>query len=200
MAREAAGPPPLRAASETDSPSRLKYVEPEFPSNLRRPEAFGTVAFDILVGSNGKVRLIRITQSVPLIDDVITQAATQWEYKPMILAGQSVPVIVPYRYSWAGDAVPAEVLAQLGGTGRFEDQTVLSGTYKNSSSWTIGWIESVFRGPKDKLMPVKWERHCQTSGVILPGQDKEFRCQMDAVDLSADWRWEIKAASGLPGN
>jgi TonB family protein len=198
--REAIGPPPLRAGIDTQMPTRLKTVPPKFSQEARRPEAFGTVSLDLLVSTDGKVRSIKITESLPMLDNEIKAAVSQWEYKPTIVAGQPVPVVVPIEYIWAGDPLPPEALAGITGTGRFENESLLTGTLKNNGKWTLGWVTNVFKGPKDETLPVKWERRCEISEVIPPGQERKLRCEMEKVDLSANWRWHITAAWGLPSN
>jgi len=198
--REAIGPPPLRAGTDTQMPTCLKTVPPKFSQEARRPEAFGTVSLDLLLSTDGKVRSIKITESLPMLDNEIKAAVSQWEYKPTIVAGQPVPVVVPVQYIWAGDPLPPEALAGITGTGRFENESLLTGTLKNNGKWTLGWVTNVFMGPKDETLPVKWERRCEISEVIPPGQERKLRCEMEKVDLSANWRWHITAAWGLPSN
>jgi len=200
LIREAAGPRPLRAGTETDWPISIKVVPVTLSQEARRPEAFGTVGLDVLVGSDGKVRSIKVTESVPLIDEDVKAAVNQWEYKPLVLAGQSVPAIIPVHYTWAGDSVPREVLAQLTGTGALKSTSVFAGTFKNPSAWTIGRVSFVLRGPEDKQLPVQWERECDIIVITWPGGNNEFWCEVQPVDNASDWRWQMKAAWGLPSN
>ncbi len=198
LTNEAVGPFPLRAGTESDWPTRIKDVPVTFSQPSRRPEAFGTVGLDVLIGSHGKVRSIIVTESVPFIDEEVIAAVRQWEYKPMVLAGQSVPVILPITYTWAGDSAPKEILAQLNGRAGLKKESVFGGRLKNSSTWTIGWVSLAIKGPKETNVPVKWERKCQVSTVISPGQEVEFLCRIEPVDLLAGANWDIVAAWGLP--
>ena len=80
--------------TEVEAPVRRKSVDPEYPAEARRGWIQGTVALDIVIGSNGKVEDVAIVRSVPLLDDAAIEAVRQWEYHPAVIEGRAVPVVM----------------------------------------------------------------------------------------------------------
>ena len=54
----------------------------------------GTVVLEATIGPDGRVTDTRIVRSIPLLDQAAIDAVQQWEYKPTMVKGQAVPVIV----------------------------------------------------------------------------------------------------------
>jgi TonB family protein len=196
---DAAGPPPIRVGTNIAMPDRIIYVEPEIPFQARRKEALGAVALNVLLSSDGKVQSITITESVPLINEAVLQAVKQWQYKPTIYNGIAVPVVVPVRYNYIGVPIPKELVAQLkGSNAKFESSSLLTGSISNPTTWTVGVVRLMFKGPRDEKLPVKWERTCDSYIVIEPGASADFRCDLSGVDHSQSSRWYWTEAWGLP--
>jgi protein TonB len=54
----------------------------------------GTVQVEATIAPDGKVSDARVVKSVPLLDQAALDAVKQWEYKPTMVKGVAVPVIV----------------------------------------------------------------------------------------------------------
>jgi protein TonB len=54
----------------------------------------GTVTLEVLVDERGLVADARVLKSIPLLDQSALEAARQWEFKPAMLNGEPVPVLI----------------------------------------------------------------------------------------------------------
>ena len=59
-----------------------------------RARVEGTVTLEALVDERGRVADARVVKSIPLLDQSALAAAKQWEFKPAMLNGEPVPVLV----------------------------------------------------------------------------------------------------------
>jgi protein TonB len=59
-----------------------------------RARVEGTVTIEALVDEQGHVADARVIKSIPLLDQSALEAARQWEFKPALLDGKPVPVLV----------------------------------------------------------------------------------------------------------
>ena len=59
-----------------------------------RARVEGTVTLEALVDERGLVADARVLKSIPLLDQSALEAAKQWEFKPAMLNGEPVPVLV----------------------------------------------------------------------------------------------------------
>jgi protein TonB len=77
-----------------DSAARpLKITRPRYPQEARAKNIEGTVVVEILIDSSGRVVRARVIQSVPLLDAAALECVYQWEFKPAVKNGRSVPTI-----------------------------------------------------------------------------------------------------------
>ncbi len=79
---------PIRA------PTKVKNVEPEYPAIAKSARVGGVVQIQATIGPDGKVRDAEVTKSVPLLDQAALDAVKQWEYRPTMVKGTAVPVVV----------------------------------------------------------------------------------------------------------
>lgn len=61
-------------------------VSPKWPES-RTAVTHGVVAMDVLVGADGTVHDVRVTQSVPELDDAAMVAVRRWRYQPLTRDG-----------------------------------------------------------------------------------------------------------------
>lgn len=59
-----------------------------------RARVEGTVTLEVLVDERGLVADARVLKSIPLLDQSALEAARQWEFKPAMLNGEPVPVLI----------------------------------------------------------------------------------------------------------
>jgi periplasmic protein TonB len=67
-----------------EMPAVVRRVEPEYPSLAREAGVSGTVLARLLVGRDGRVLDVKVDErhGVPMLDDVVVQAARQWVFTP----------------------------------------------------------------------------------------------------------------------
>ena len=91
---ELGGVKPLRVGANIKPPIKVKDVRPVYPQEARDAYVQGVVIAEILVDGQGKVADARILRSVPMLDQAALDAVRQWEYVPVHLNGNPVPVIM----------------------------------------------------------------------------------------------------------
>lgn len=84
----------VRVGGPIRNPVKVKNVDPEYPSIARSNRVGGTVEIEATIGPDGKVADARVTKSVPILDQAALDAVRQWEYKPTLVKGVPVPVII----------------------------------------------------------------------------------------------------------
>lgn len=107
----------LRARAAQSKPDSLPkfgayvYVEelpdvshreyPVYPEAARRAGVSGTVMIQALVGRDGEVKDMRVTNSIPALDSSAVACVRQWRFKPALFKGQPVAVwvAVPVKYT-----------------------------------------------------------------------------------------------------
>src|SRR5262245_12193066 len=112
--RDAARPEPLPAdPNETELPKLGDYVwveelpepmtrvQPIYPEDARRANVEGTVMIQALVGTDGKIKDTKVTQSVRMLDASARTAVSQWVFRPALAHGKPVAVwvAVPVRFN-----------------------------------------------------------------------------------------------------
>ena len=95
------GPQTVRVGGDVKPPVKTKNVQPVYPPGARENRVQGVVMLDVTVGTDGKVKDIKVLRSVKGLDDAALQAVRGWEYKPTIVNGQPAQVIttVPVVFS-----------------------------------------------------------------------------------------------------
>jgi len=93
------GPPPPRAepvrpGGDISFPERTASVPPVYPEIARAARAEGTVVLEATIDETGRVRNVRVLRSVPLLDEAAMAAVRQWRYRPTLLNGVAVPVLL----------------------------------------------------------------------------------------------------------
>jgi protein TonB len=95
---EATPPParrPERAGISVKEPTRLKYVAPVYPDIAQQANVQGVVILECVISPAGRVEDVKVLRSLPLLDDAAVAAVKQWLYKPTLLEGVPVSVVMP---------------------------------------------------------------------------------------------------------
>jgi len=88
--------PPPRIADVVSEPEVSRRVTPAYPPAALAAELQGTVVLSGVIGTDGKVRDIKVVQSVhPLLDRAASKALAEYEFKPARRNG--IPIPWPYR-------------------------------------------------------------------------------------------------------
>lgn len=82
-------------------PEAVTRVPPVYPDLAREAGVDGTVQVQALVGKDGKVREVRVTKSIPMLDEAAKNAVKQWVFKPALSNNKPVAVwvAVPVKFS-----------------------------------------------------------------------------------------------------
>src|SRR5690242_15923873 len=85
---------PARIRVSSVEPGRLlNYVKPAYPPLARAARISGTVELEALIGTDGRLKEVRIKTGNPLLAPAAVDAVKQWVYQPTILNGDPVEVI-----------------------------------------------------------------------------------------------------------
>ncbi len=76
------------------APVKTRDVRPVYPPIAMTARVSGMVILEARVGSDGSVEDARVIRSVPLLDQAALDAVMQWRFRPTLLNGLPVPVIM----------------------------------------------------------------------------------------------------------
>jgi protein TonB len=100
-ADEAPAPPAIRVDSRFHPPVKLHDVAPVYPDLARAVGVEGVVVIECRIGTDGHVADARVLSGHPLLDGAALDAVRQWRYRPTLLNGRPVAVLmtVTVRFS-----------------------------------------------------------------------------------------------------
>lgn len=75
-------------------PAKLKDVPPEYPAIAQSARVQGQVILEVRIEPDGKVSNARVVKSIPLLDKAALDAVMQWEFRPTLLNGDAIPVLI----------------------------------------------------------------------------------------------------------
>jgi protein TonB len=85
---------PLRVGGDVRAPQKLRHVNPVYPEIAKAARVQGEVVLECVIDADGRVAGVRVLRGVRLLDDAAVAAVSQWVYRPTLLNGQPVPVIM----------------------------------------------------------------------------------------------------------
>jgi protein TonB len=91
---QAAPPAAVRPGGEIRPPVKLRHVAPAYPDIARRARIEGSVVLECTISPEGRIVDVRVLSGPPLLQAVAAQAVEQWVYRPTLLNGVAVPVIM----------------------------------------------------------------------------------------------------------
>ena len=82
-------------------PEVISKVPPAYPDSARRARVHGTVMTQAFVKTDGTVGDVRVTKSIPLLDEAAVECVRQWRFKPALAAKAPVAVwvAVPVKFN-----------------------------------------------------------------------------------------------------
>lgn len=89
-----APPSPVRVGGDIRPPQKIFNVPPEYPAVARAAHVSGVVILEAVIGEDGLVRDVRVLRSIALLDAAAVEAVRQWRFKPTLLNGEPVPVVM----------------------------------------------------------------------------------------------------------
>lgn len=89
------GDPPIRRAGrDVTPPAKLSGNPPVYPSLAKQARIEGDVVIECTIDPSGRVVNATVTQHVPLLDQAALDAVLGWRYRPTLVDGVPVPVLM----------------------------------------------------------------------------------------------------------
>jgi protein TonB len=90
------GPTPVRVGGNIRPPVKIKDVRPTYPASMAEAGLSGVVPLEAVIGRDGSVTLVRVlsAQVHPDFALAAADAVRQWQFRPTLLNGQAVEVIM----------------------------------------------------------------------------------------------------------
>lgn len=102
MATLLTGAPAVPAAQKAPQPIRISgivmqtklvHTNPvKYPEAARKKNIQGTVALDILIGPDGSVESVKVTDGPKELTKAATDSVKGWKYQPVLLNGKAIEV------------------------------------------------------------------------------------------------------------
>jgi TonB family protein len=87
-------PVPLRVGGDLRPPLKLVHVAPVYPALAAAARVQGSVVLDCVIDEDGRVASVRVLRSQPLLEGAAVDAVRQWRYRPTLLNGVRVSVLL----------------------------------------------------------------------------------------------------------
>jgi protein TonB len=100
-ARPQAQPQTVHVGGDVKPPTKTKNVAPVYPPLAAQAGVQGVVILEVTIGTDGKVKDAKVVKSLKLLDDAAVTAVKGWEFKPTVIDGHPVQVImvVPINFT-----------------------------------------------------------------------------------------------------
>jgi TonB family protein len=85
---------PIRVGGDIREPLKLKDATPVYPPDALAAGIQGTVFIEAVLSKDGTVQSARVLQGVTELDDAALTAVRQWLYRPTMLNGQPVEIVM----------------------------------------------------------------------------------------------------------
>ena len=94
-------PATVRVGGDVKPPLKTKNVAPVYPPIAVASHTEGVVILEITIGTDGKVKDAKVVRSIKTLDDAAIDAVRRWEFKPTVIDGKPVQVImtVPVNFT-----------------------------------------------------------------------------------------------------
>lgn len=86
------GPRPI--GGRITAPVKLRHVDPGYPALARQAGMQGTVTIECVIDIAGNVVQARVVNGPPLLTAAALDAVRQWKYRPTLLNGEPVSIIM----------------------------------------------------------------------------------------------------------
>ena len=85
---------PLRAGGAIAPPRKIHDVQVEYPQAAQEARITGVVTIEATVGIDGTITDAQVLKGVAELDDAALASVRQWQFEPVWLNGEPVPVII----------------------------------------------------------------------------------------------------------
>jgi protein TonB len=93
--------PPRRAGVDVTPPARISGDKPVYPEIARRARIAGAVVVECTIDPSGRVVNATVTRGVPLLDAAALDAVRTWRYRPTLVGGVPVAVLMTVTVSFS---------------------------------------------------------------------------------------------------
>jgi periplasmic protein TonB len=90
----AADPAPIRPGGRIQPPVKTRNVDPVYPELARNAHVAGIVILECIIDRDGRVESVTVLRGHPLLNSAATDAVRQWRYRPTLLNGVPVEVVM----------------------------------------------------------------------------------------------------------
>lgn len=87
-------PATVRVGGDVKPPLKTKNVAPVYPPIAVAAHTEGVVILEATIGTDGKVKDVKVVRSIKQLDDAAIDAVRRWEFKPTVIDGKPVQVIM----------------------------------------------------------------------------------------------------------
>lgn len=87
--------PPVKTGGSINEPQKLKSVDPVYPEVAKKARIQGEVILEVEIDIYGRVKVVKVLRSIPLLDQAAIDAVRQWIYQPFIIDGKPRRAIFP---------------------------------------------------------------------------------------------------------
>jgi protein TonB len=91
---KSASPAPVRVGGAIKPPVKIKDSQPVYPPLARSARVQGVVIVEATVGPDGNVSATRVVRPIAMLNDEAIRVVKGQQYKPTIVNGVAVPVII----------------------------------------------------------------------------------------------------------
>jgi protein TonB len=84
----------VRPGGDIKEPRKTHEARPVYPPVAIAARVEGVVIINATIGTDGSVVNVRVTRSVPLLDQAALDAVRQWRFTPTLLNGVPVEVLM----------------------------------------------------------------------------------------------------------
>jgi protein TonB len=85
---------PIRTGGDIHPPLKVRHVVPAYPEIARAAHVQGDVVLDCTISNEGRVVDVKVLSGHALLQAAAVDAVRQWVYRPTLLNGVPVPVVM----------------------------------------------------------------------------------------------------------
>ena len=93
----------FRVGGSIKPPAKTKDMKPVYPAMAKQLKVQGVVIIEATIGVDGRVTNAKILRSIRLLDDAALIAVKAQEFKPTVLNGKPVPIIMTIPINFTMD-------------------------------------------------------------------------------------------------
>lgn len=85
---------PLRLKADATGPKLIHKIDPVYPTAAKKAGVEGSVILQVTINAQGEVSEVKLERGHDLLKDAAMEAVRQWRYRPTLLNGNPIAVVV----------------------------------------------------------------------------------------------------------